>query len=544
MKNKEKLLLFLAFNAIAPLVNAEAKTESKYDKLYNKMIKNIKEEKSNDDSYKLLNRILNQRNKELKDLYVQSDYIVKPEYLEWQVFFSGLYSNVKKGDNTLENAEFYSMPKTSFGTNTIEENLYNSILSSGVSSETLEMILNGNTDAYNNLSDIQQDLVSKIFSGSGTRGNFKPFQNLQDNKIIDLGISMKINGPTKNISDINISGMNVPSINLNQHGFEVPETLNVPEIEILSFNPTIPHITTLNFNPIPVLTLNGTGGGNGGITGFFPYGDSSGPNSIISQMDITSGVINVKTNYDPANIGNEKNPGYYDYTLDNVIGTPSAGLKYNQRDFYDSMGNYINSDDAVLPTGIYTDSILNNPAGYAYHVQGLFKVIDNPITRYGTSGGNVDDLKVTLEGDVVDAEYLVQILHYDEHYSGMEDPDTGEWKNYTLDELEAKNWITSAEKTELAAKFLDTELGHTTDNRWFQYVENNSSWNLTGSNVVAVNIQAHSGYQDANSIFTNRGEIIGHNIASSTKNLVGKQVAFMFTEGGSQRKQEGFDNTA
>ena len=75
MKNKEKLLLFLAFNAIAPFVNAE----SKYDKLYDEMVRNLTEEQSNEDSYKLLTRILVQRNKELKDLYAQSDYIVKPE---------------------------------------------------------------------------------------------------------------------------------------------------------------------------------------------------------------------------------------------------------------------------------------------------------------------------------------------------------------------------------------------------------------------------------------------------------------------------------
>ena len=136
MKNKDKLLLFLAFNAIAPFVNAE----SKYDKMYDKMVKNLTEGKSNESSYNLLTRVLVQRNKELKDLYAQSDYIIKPEYLEWQVFFSGLYSNVKRGDNTLKNAEYYSMPKTSMGINTIEENLYNSIINSGISNDTLQMI--------------------------------------------------------------------------------------------------------------------------------------------------------------------------------------------------------------------------------------------------------------------------------------------------------------------------------------------------------------------------------------------------------------------
>ena len=34
---------------------------------------------------------------ELKDLYKQSDYIVKPEYLEWQIFFSGFYNSNHRG---------------------------------------------------------------------------------------------------------------------------------------------------------------------------------------------------------------------------------------------------------------------------------------------------------------------------------------------------------------------------------------------------------------------------------------------------------------
>ena len=50
------------------------------------MTKNIESGKSNDKNYKLIEDVLNKRNQELKDLYMQSDYIIKPEYLEWQVF--------------------------------------------------------------------------------------------------------------------------------------------------------------------------------------------------------------------------------------------------------------------------------------------------------------------------------------------------------------------------------------------------------------------------------------------------------------------------
>ena len=109
-KNKKLLMSFLALNALIPtyLKGAETPLSLKYDKLYNKITKNIELGKSNDDSYRLLEKVLNQRNRELKDLYLQSDYIVKPEYLEWQVFLNTYYTERSRGDNTLENAKYYS----------------------------------------------------------------------------------------------------------------------------------------------------------------------------------------------------------------------------------------------------------------------------------------------------------------------------------------------------------------------------------------------------------------------------------------------------
>ena len=61
-------------------------------------------------NYEVLEKILEKRNKELKDLYLQSDYIVKPEYLEWQIFFSGFYAHRESGDNTLANGTYHSDP--------------------------------------------------------------------------------------------------------------------------------------------------------------------------------------------------------------------------------------------------------------------------------------------------------------------------------------------------------------------------------------------------------------------------------------------------
>ena len=114
MKNKNKLLLFLALNAASSFVSAK---EIGYDKLYDKITKNITTGKSNNDSYKLIERILVQRNRELKDLYAQGDYIVKPEYLEWQIFATGFYAERGNGDNTSGNARYNSKTEGYFDEN-------------------------------------------------------------------------------------------------------------------------------------------------------------------------------------------------------------------------------------------------------------------------------------------------------------------------------------------------------------------------------------------------------------------------------------------
>ena len=97
----KKVLMFIALNA---LVSAFAMPAEKLKSgnaedtsLYKNITKNIEENKSNGKNYKLLEKILNKKNKELKDLYLQGDYVVKPEYLEWQVFFSLSYENMNRG---------------------------------------------------------------------------------------------------------------------------------------------------------------------------------------------------------------------------------------------------------------------------------------------------------------------------------------------------------------------------------------------------------------------------------------------------------------
>ena len=476
MKKNKKLLMFLALNSlVTSFAGTINQPEVKYDKLYNNMVKNIETEKSNEKNYKLIQNILNKRNQELKDLYLQSDYIVKPEYLEWQVFFSGFCGENNRGDNTLENTKYYSMPKTA---------------------------------------------VTSLFGGEAIDGEFKPYRTKDEAKTVNLGISMSIKGLDKEISDIKTTNINIPQINTISVDFSEPEAIGLNSIVMVGFNAFTPNITTINFKSIPILSLNGAGGANDGYTGFFPNSDPD-KNAIISQMDLGTGTIYAHINGHSGLGGYDSKVTYDNYYFNNLTGTPAAGESY------------------TIPDGISTAEGIEIPLGMynqvaTVKVQGIMKVIDNPVTRIGVSGSNPSDLEITLEGDDIKPVFLGQILHYDEHYLKT---------RYTLDKLEAKGWITTAEKVELGAKFLDTTLGHTTANRDFQYVENSGAWNLKGSNIVAVNLQAHSGSQKANSVFINRGIITGLNESSKINNLIGKQVAFMFTEGAAITKQEGFDNT-
>ena len=109
--NKRKLLTFLlAVNSFGLYAANDNISSGKYEKLYDSMVKNLEQGKSNEENYSVLDKALEKRNKELKDLYNQSDYIVKPEYLEWQVFFSANYSHKRSGDNTLSNGKYHSDP--------------------------------------------------------------------------------------------------------------------------------------------------------------------------------------------------------------------------------------------------------------------------------------------------------------------------------------------------------------------------------------------------------------------------------------------------
>ena len=196
MKNKNKLLLFLALNAASSFVSAK---EIGYDKMYDKITKNITTGKSNNDSYKLIERILVQRNRELKDLYAQGDYIVKPEYLEWQIFATGFYAERGNGDNTSGNARY-----------------------------------NSKTEGY-------FDENGKYVSSSSG----KPYKDKQEPKTIELGISIPLKGINREGLQVNINpNVTKPVISAIQ-GMNPVNSLDVPVLELFEFNPLKPEIIPL-----------------------------------------------------------------------------------------------------------------------------------------------------------------------------------------------------------------------------------------------------------------------------------------------------------
>ena len=98
---KKKILFMLAMSSLL-LAESNSNTASNddYNKLQTEVIANINKGTSNSKAYDKIEEILKTKNKELADLYNQSDYIVKPEYLEWQVFFTGFYENTHRGGSS------------------------------------------------------------------------------------------------------------------------------------------------------------------------------------------------------------------------------------------------------------------------------------------------------------------------------------------------------------------------------------------------------------------------------------------------------------
>ena len=101
IKKNKKLLVAVALNSLAMAYgkNHIQNGDLNHKKLYTSITEKMSDKKTDKESYALIEKILKQKRNELEDLYLQSDYIVKPEYLSYQIFFSGYYSNKSRGEN-------------------------------------------------------------------------------------------------------------------------------------------------------------------------------------------------------------------------------------------------------------------------------------------------------------------------------------------------------------------------------------------------------------------------------------------------------------
>ena len=247
-KNKKLLVGFLAVNSILNASTGSNDNVIKNDKLFNKMVKNIESGKSNDENYKLIEKILNKRNAELKDLYLQNDYVVKPEYLEWQWFATGFYTERGRGDNTSDNAQYRSTT----------EGYYN---------EDGEYIV--------------------------TEG--KPYMPVQGVKTINLGMSIPVKGLNLGAISISPGEVKLPNIEEVTVNITVPSTPTVGNVNLPAFTPTAPAVNTPSIFTPPALDKVSTGFAQGDPVGFRPQINVILGNSSAAPISGTTTVTSLGT---------------------------------------------------------------------------------------------------------------------------------------------------------------------------------------------------------------------------------------------------------
>jgi hypothetical protein len=245
-KNKKLLLGFFAVNSI---INAGTDLYTiKNEKMFNKIIENIESGKSNNENYKLIDKILNKKNAELKDLYLQNDYVIKPEYLEWQWFVTGFYAERSRGDNTSKNAQYRS--KT--------EGYYNS--------EGEYVVTEG-----------------------------KPFHPEQTVKSVNLGMSIPLKGLNLGDISINPGEVSLPDINDVTVNVTVPSAPVAGNIDLPTFTPTTPSISIPSVFVPPALDKVSTGFAQGASVGFIPQENVILGNSSASPVSGTTTVTSIGT---------------------------------------------------------------------------------------------------------------------------------------------------------------------------------------------------------------------------------------------------------
>ncbi|WP_339007388.1 autotransporter-associated N-terminal domain-containing protein [Fusobacterium animalis] len=318
-------------------------------------------------------------------------------------------------------------------------------------------------------------------------------------KPVEMKLQAGVRPRTVSFTPLSISA---PSANLGA-------SLNIPKIDIPVFSPVAPSIVVPTMALVPNIQTPGAGGGNSGEVGFW-YANGQGEgdgHAVMSEIDILQGNIDATFNDDYSvdfKVSNFKiQKGNNGQSTTSFGGMPLTGAPYTT---------------AFNPT--------NTVHGRAD--QAIIKHVDTAVARYKAG------TKIVATNNIATPNYGKQILHYDEHYWGT---------RYTLDQLVANNIITTTDR-ENWKKYLNMSgefPTHTVATRPIQMVENAGDWYLRGHKIMAVNLQAHSGSSQKNSIFRNVGSITGLNEASAA-GYTGEHVAFMFTEGIASQEHRGFDN--
>ena len=305
---KNKMFMFLALNSLAASFSATvSQPELKYEKLYNNMIKNIETGKSNDKSYKLIEDVLDKRNKELKDLYLQSDYIVKPEFLEWQIFFTGFYNNSHRGGN-----------KESIST-TVDGEAKNIDLGivipiKGLTRENVKLNLTPPSEPIVNIN------VPSVNINDPVPIVFTPVNIVLPTipTIFGPGYSLQLG---TNSSDM---GQNTNIVAYNTTGTKIYENLNVNSVSGTT--------VSWNGNPSSTLTMTGvTNYSNGAVTG------ATGANETHTGQNTGLSIINIGVDGD--------------FTVNGDWSIEPNSTVSNRLGFLAYRPNYITSDSSVIYDG-------------------------------------------------------------------------------------------------------------------------------------------------------------------------------------------------
>ena len=249
-KNKKKLLFLLAFSSLLAAQNSP-ETIPDSNKSESAITENISPNLSNQKNYDFIAKALNTRNKELNDLYVQQDYAVKPEYLEWQVFFTAFYEKAHRGGNSNDKPlNFVSPVKASIEAATPKQEIVTSI----------EKSLKSAFVAYKNASDVVEntpytitlDPLQSVSFPEINIGNFIPVTvNLaapEIPKTVDVQVSVLPSVVSVETPQLNKFAASTPHIL--QIG--APAVNNIPIVK----RPSTPQVPTVSANTFTPVTFN------------------------------------------------------------------------------------------------------------------------------------------------------------------------------------------------------------------------------------------------------------------------------------------------